>query len=334
MKVFLTGGTGLVGSHLAERLRARGDEVVALQRPGSDTRFLESLGCRIVRGDVEDSPETLARHMEGSEGIVHGAALIYAGLPWEKIHAVNVAGTTRVLRAASSAGVSSAVHLSSVATYGGQLGRLDESTPIDTQVPASDYYARSKREAEGTAQQVALETGLPVTMLRPSAIYGARDRLFAPILARLARLPLIPLLGSGETTLPVVYAGNVAAAAEAALDRPPTPNQAGSAVAIYNVGQDYPIGVKDLLQLFADGLGKRARFIRIPKRIVRNGAALIEMIGGALPGVKDLPVTRAAMLATEDNPYVTEAIRKQLNWVPSYSHAEGVAATTEWLRGS
>ena len=332
MRVFLTGGTGLVGSHLAERLRARGDEVVALQRPGSDPGFLEGLGCRIVRGDVLDSSDDLARHMEGSDRVVHGAALIYAGLPWDKIHAVNVAGTARVLEAASMAGAGAAVHLSSVATYGGQLGRLDETTPIDTPVPASDYYALSKREAEAAAQKVGEETGLPITLLRPSAIYGPRDRLFAPILARLSRLPLIPLLGSGQTSLPVVYAGNVAAAAEAALDHPPAPDENGKATVVYNVGQDHPIGVRDLLELFAKGLGKRARFIRIPKRIVRNGAALIEMIGGAIPGAKDLPVTRAAMLATEDNPYVTEAIRTGIGWVPPHSHAEGVAATTAWLK--
>ena len=332
MRVFLTGGTGLVGSHLAERLRARGDEVVALQRPGSDTAFLESVGCRIVRGDVEDSTESLAVAMEGSDAVVHGAALIYAGLPWDKIEAVNVAGTSRVLKAAAQAGARTAVHLSSVATYGGQLGRVDESTRIDTPVPASDFYARSKREAEAAAREVSRETALPVTMLRPSAIYGARDRLFAPILARLTRLPLIPLLGTGETSLPVVYAGNVAAAAEAAIDSPPAIMEGVPPVAVYNVGQDYPIGVRELLELFATGLGRRARFVRIPKGVVRTGAKLIERVGGALPGAGDLPVTRAAMLATEDNPYLTEAIRRELGWTPPHTHREGVAATTEWLR--
>ena len=51
MRTFLTGGTGLIGSHVAEALRARGDDVVALVRETSDTTHLESIGCLLVRGD-------------------------------------------------------------------------------------------------------------------------------------------------------------------------------------------------------------------------------------------------------------------------------------------
>ena len=65
MRVFLTGGTGLVGSHVAERLRAEGHEVVALVRHGSDRRHLAGVGCRFVEGAVEDGVPDLARAMAG-----------------------------------------------------------------------------------------------------------------------------------------------------------------------------------------------------------------------------------------------------------------------------
>ena len=323
----MTGGTGLVGSHLAERLRARGDDVVCLQRDGSDTSFLESIGCRIVRGDVQDDFDVLVRAMQGVDRVVHGAALIYAGLPWETIHAVNVEGTRRILEAAVEAGASSAVHLSSVATYGSQVGRVDETARTDTAIPATDFYARSKREAEEAAREVAHRHGLPLTMLRPSAIYGPRDRLFAPILAKLARLPIVPVFGSGRTTLPVVYAGNVASAVEAALDQP-----SAAGPSIYNVGQDHPVHTRELIAGFADGLGARARFVSIPKGLVVGGAHLLQRFGGVLPMAKDLPVVRAAKLTTEDNPYRTERIRTELGWVPPYTHAEGIERTTRWMR--
>lgn len=327
MKVFLTGGTGLIGSHLAERLRARGDEVVCLQREGSDTGFLDSLGCDVVRGDVRDEVERISAAASGCDVVVHAAALVYAGLPWETIHAVNVDGTRRVLEAASRAGVPRAVHVSSVATYGSRTGRVDESTSTSTPIPASDFYARSKREAETAARAVAEAHGLPLTIVRPSAIYGPRDRLFAPILARLARLPLIPVFGSGRTSLPVVYAGNVAHAIERVLDRPGD----GGEVRIYNVSRDHPIGTRELIGGFAAGLGTRARFLPIPASIVVGGAHLIARLGGILPVARDLPVVRAAKLTTEPNPYRTERIRDELGWEPPFTHEEGIRATTRWL---
>jgi uncharacterized protein YbjT (DUF2867 family) len=54
MKAFVTGGTGLLGSRIAEQLAYRGDQVVALVRPGSDTRFLEPIGTRLIAGALDD----------------------------------------------------------------------------------------------------------------------------------------------------------------------------------------------------------------------------------------------------------------------------------------
>ena len=181
--------------------------------------------------------------------------------------------------------------------------------------------------SRAAARSVAEAHGLPLTMLRPSAIYGPRDRLFAPILAKLARLPLVPVFGSGRTSLPVVYVGNVASAAEAAVDHPPS-----EGVKIYNVGQDHPIGTRDLLAAFAKGLGTSARFVPIPKSLVVGGAHVLQTFGGVLPMARDLPVVRAAKLTTENNPYRTERIRDELGWAPPFTHAEGIELTTRWLR--
>ena len=178
MRVFLTGGTGLIGSHIAERLRARGDEVVALRREDSDTRFLEQHGCTVVRGDVRDPHDELAVHMAGCDALVHAAALVYGSESWPRVRAVNVEGTTHVLRAVYAARVPAAVHLSSVAVYGRTWGRVDEDTPIDSPLRPGDLYARSKREAEAAAHREAKSTlgGVRLTILRLAAVYGERDR--------------------------------------------------------------------------------------------------------------------------------------------------------------
>ncbi|HSR40544.1 MAG TPA: NAD(P)-dependent oxidoreductase, partial [Longimicrobiales bacterium] len=268
MKVFVTGGTGLVGSHVAERLRRRGDEVLCLQRSSSNTSFLRSIGCRIVRGDVRDDPESTVRAMEGCDALVHGAALIYARDPWPKIRAVNVEGTERILRSARKAGIGRAVHISSVAVYGDPRGRVDEETPLDSPLRPKDLYARSKREAEDVAFDLHGRGRLSVTVLRLSAVYGERDRLFAPRLAALARLPVTPLLGSGRAPLPVVYAGNAAEAVLGAMDA----SRGGGRA--YNVASDHPTTQRELLEGIAGGLGCGLRLFPVPGPLVWWGARL------------------------------------------------------------
>ena len=80
MRVFLTGGTGLLGSHLAEELRRADCEVVALHRRHADTLLLEELDCELVEGDVRDDAEVMEPMMRGCTHVVHAAALVYAGM--------------------------------------------------------------------------------------------------------------------------------------------------------------------------------------------------------------------------------------------------------------
>ena len=324
MKVYLTGGSGLLGSHVAERLRAVGEEVLCLQRAGSDTSFLEGVGCRIVRGDVRDGPRALAPGMAGVDVVVHGAGLVYVGGPWPKLRAVNVEGTTHLLAAAAEAGVGRAVHVSSVAVYGGHPGPVDEDTRTDTPIPPGDLYARSKREAEAAARAVERESGMGVTIVRPAALYGERDRLLAPRLARIVRWPVVPLLGEGGNTLPVVYAGNAADAVTCVVAR-------GSGSALYNVGLDHPLTQRELVEGMARALGVRPRLVAVPASLVREGARLGRTLGLTVPGAGDLTLERVARLSLGDNPYRTERIRDELGWVPPFTHEEGLARTAAWL---
>jgi len=322
---FLTGGTGLVGSHLAEALRARGTEVVCLQRPRSETSHLRRLGCRVVQGDVRDAPEVLARAIEGCTTLVHGAAMIYARASWPKVRAVNVEGTARILRAAVEAGVERAVHLSSVAVYGDVEGSVDEETPPEAPLRPSDLYGRSKREAEAVALDLHGRKGLSVTVLRPGAIYGERDRLFAPRLIRFTRLPLVPLLGRGDVPLPVVYAGNVADAILGILDA------SGTGGRIYNLAVDRPTTQRDLLAGLARGLDRKVRFLTVPAFAVRWGAAFADALGVKIPGARDLPLRRVARFALAGNPYRSRRIRSEIAWEPPHPPDEALERTGAWF---
>ncbi len=325
MRVFLTGGTGLLGSHLVAELRAHGHDVVALHRRESDTRYLRECSCVLVEGDVRDDAETLVRAMDGCSHVVHGAALVYADGAWPKVRAVNVEGTRNVLSAAAMAEVRHAVHVSSVAVYGTVDGRVNEMAPIDSDLPPGDLYARSKREAESVARGIEEERGLSVTILRPSAVYGERDRLLVPALLRILRLPVVPLFGPADNTLPVVYAGNVAVAIRLMLD-------AGRAATTFDLGLDFPLTQRELFTVLAAGMDIVPRFLSIPAGLVRGGATVLTRLGVGTPGARHLPLDRVARLALGENPYPSLRIRTELGWDPPHHHHDALARTARWAR--
>jgi nucleoside-diphosphate-sugar epimerase len=325
VRVYLTGGTGLLGSHMAELLRRRGHEVVALCREGADVGFLETIGCELVTGDVRSSPAALAPGIGGCSHVVHGAALVYAGGSWSSVYEVNVEGSRNVAQAAAAADVGHFLHVSSVAVYGTVHVVTDEEHGGFAALPETDYYARSKREAEEVVRDVERSEGLPVTVMRPSAVYGERDRLMVPALARICRRRWVPLFGSGDNTLPVVYAGNVAQAMLLVLEA-----SSGGPASTYDVGLDHPLTQRELMSGLARGLGHEPRFLSVPARAVRAGVAILSRAGVGTPGARHLPLDRVARLALGENPYPSRRIRRELGWDPPFGHAEALERTGRW----
>ena len=309
--MFLTGGTGLVGSHLASLLRAQGLRVRALHRGNADTGHLRRVGCELVEGSLEDGEGPLAVGMEGSKAMIHAAALTHTQLPWDRVRKVNVDGTANVFRAAVAAGVERSVHVSSVVVYGDQEGPLDEEVAPTASLSPGETYARSKREAEGVVREISERAGMGLTVLRPSAVYGEGDRVFMPKLVQFLRRRIHPLPGGGRTRFATVYAGNVAHAAFAALQQA---DQGG--YRLYNLAEDHAITLRGLCSEIAQLLRIRFRPVSIPASLILGLARLGDTVGLRVPGAKELPLRRAARLAVLHNPYRSTRIRAELGWEP------------------
>ena len=109
MRAFVTGGTGFIGRHLVSRLRARGDDVVALVRSPARAEALGDLGCELVTGDLDDAA-VMQEAMEGCDAAFHGAAVYKIGVTEDEcrdMHRTNVDGTATVFEASAAAGGSS-----------------------------------------------------------------------------------------------------------------------------------------------------------------------------------------------------------------------------------
>ena len=175
MKVFLTGATGFVGSHVAREVAARGAELRLLVRRTSNLANLESLAAETVTGDLLE-PETLRVAVRGCDAVMHVAAdyRLWVRDP-DAMYRANVEGTRGLLRIAREEGVLRSVYTSSVATMGFKADGsiVDESTPVSLD-DMIGHYKRSKFLAEQVAIEAA-RAGQSVLILNPTTPIGAND---------------------------------------------------------------------------------------------------------------------------------------------------------------
>src|SRR5919109_3650810 len=217
MEILITGGNGLLGRHLVSALEDRGDNVRVLALPGEDTGSLEARGVAVHRGDIRHR-ETLTAAMSGVDAVLHLAGMMGVWRPMEEYHAVNVAGTENVCRAALAAGVRRLVHMSSSSVYGVALGRpAREDFPL---TPFPDPYPVTKALGDIAVQRMIVEDRLPAVIVRPGTFFGPGDRLHFGRLADRLSAGTGVIASAGHNTLPFAY---VTALVRGLLPAPPSP---------------------------------------------------------------------------------------------------------------
>ncbi len=188
--VLLTGSNGFVGSHITDILLREGYNVRAMVRTTSDLRWLDNKPVELVYAGLQD-PSALRQAAEGVDAVIHNAGVTSAGHRY-LYHFHNAEGTRNLLEAVVDAApdISRFVLISSQAAGGPTVGQeprreSDPPRPITA-------YGESKLLAEIHVQRFA--DRLPVTIIRPPALYGPRDRAFLPLFKFAAR-GLLPLFG-------------------------------------------------------------------------------------------------------------------------------------------
>ena len=268
--ILLTGGTGFVGGHVVHALREADRPVRCLVRNRAKAGRLATLGCELVEGDLTDA-ESLRRAVDGVEMVVHLVAIRQGSD--EKFERIMTQGTRDLLAAAKEAGAGRFVQMSA-------LGTSEESKDL---VP----YYRAKWEMEQAVQGA----GIPYVIFRPSFVFE-RDGGILPTFAKLARLaPVTPIIGSGERRLQPIWAGDVGAYFDQAIDLDTA------------TGRTFELGGPDVVTWneFWERL-KRARGIRrpsvhVPVGFMKANALLTERLPGNIPLTRDL----LKMLEHSDN---------------------------------
>ncbi|MBN2005393.1 MAG: NAD-dependent epimerase/dehydratase family protein [Anaerolineae bacterium] len=306
MKVFITGGTGFIGSRVLKKLVERGDEVYALARSGSSAAEIEAMGAHVVSGDL-DNLEVLRAGMQGCDVVFHIAAWYkLGGNDPEKMYRVNVGGTQNVLQTAFEAGVPKIVYTSSLAVNGDTHGQIVDET-FRQGAPFLTDYDRSKWRAHYEVALPLIEKGAPIVIVMPGAVFGPGDRSLVGETLRWFQRGWLPVVPGPETTLAYTYVDDIAEGHILAADK----GKPGESYILTGP----VLRMVEWLALVASVLGKSAPRITIPAAWLTPLAPAI----GALEKVLPLPALFCRdSIAILGASYAAKAdkARDELGWTP------------------
>jgi len=323
----VTGATGFIGSHVAQRLLGDGHQIRCLVRPGSDTTLLESLPVEIAVGDLADAG-SLSRAAEGCRFVVHCAAQVSDWATTEQMLQTNVAGTRNLLRAAVDASAQRFVHISTTDVYGYPERAVDESHVGNG---FSNWYSQTKRDAESEVVRVQAAGALETVILRPATVYGPRSTDVVGEMAKAIRGRYMLLVDRGRAVAGLVYVDNLVDAALLALRHDAAPGQA------FNITDGLDVTWRQFTDGLAAGLGAPPVRLSLPYGAAHGLGRTLEgayrMLRRATPlDVAPLLSRQAVHILGRDQAFCNLKARDVLGWTPRVGYAEGLQQTVQWLR--
>lgn len=317
-RVLVTGGTGFVGSHLAQRLvQGEGASVLATGRNLEAVSHLESMGVTLRRAHLLDF-SSLREMMTGIDVVFHVAAWLSSrhGPPADA-WALNVYASEKLMRFAAAAGVSRVVLVSSIAAYGAPDREIiDEDTPLNTRQRST--YGRTKAEGELLAMQVASETGLELVVARPGIIYGPGSLGWSKRMVRLVQRGVPVIFGDGAGHTHPVFINNLLDGLVLAATKAQAPGKAFNFV-------DRPVPWREWFGHYGRMCGRRPR--RLPLWLARLALIVAERLPLRLSINSNL-----LSHYTNRSIYSIDRARTYLDYEPVIDLNEGMVRTASWLR--
>ncbi len=319
--VLVTGGTGLVGSHLVELLLQRGYAVTCLVRDPAHLRWLKGLDVRLIKGDCS-LPGSLVSAVKDVSLVFHVAGLTKAKRAKE-YYEVNHLGTRNILEACAhhNSGIRKFILVSSLAAAGPGC----DGTPVkdtDRPRPVSDY-GKSKLLAEEEA--IRYKDRFPVVILRPSAVYGPRDADMFELFRWAAKGLWVELAG-GDRFINPCFVKDLASALLLAAEKR---TASGS---IYFVAEDRQYSWPEFKEALLSSGGVTARTIRIPYWAAYVMGLVSEF--GALFTSRPALTNRQKVREAVQRYWTCDLtkIETDLGFLAAFPLEQGLKITWEWYR--
>lgn len=321
MKAVVTGASGFIGSHLAEYLLARGYSVRVLLRSTSRLEWLDDQRLERVYGDLFDN-EALGRAVSGMDYVYHLAGLTKAKTRDEYFHA-NQQGTRNILEAvrANAPRLRRFVHISSQTA----VGPSPSITPINETAPANPIttYGRSKWAAELECHEFFPH--LPLTIVRPPAVFGPRDRDTFEFFKAVSR-GLLPIIGFADKFISLIHPADLVRGIVLAAESQKSVGET------YFISSARPYNWKEFGKITSQIMGRKVLRVRIPEPCVYAIGAVAEAVAllSARPAIVNLEKARDMVqdFWTCDSSKAT----RDLGYQQELSLEEGIRDTVHWYR--
>jgi acetylornithine/succinyldiaminopimelate/putrescine aminotransferase/nucleoside-diphosphate-sugar epimerase len=327
-RCLVTGATGFIGGHLAERLAQEGLPVRCLVRATSDTARLEALDVDIAVADLTDE-RSVVRATQGCRYVFHCGALVSDWATASEIERVNVGGTRSVLNAAVAASVERFIHLSTTDVYGYPGGRAIDETYSTARF--RNWYAQTKLAAEGEVRRAEREHGLDVVILRPATVYGPGSTEVVGEIARAIRGGNMLLVDHGRAVAGLCYVGNLIDAALLAFRQEAALGQA------FNITDGLDVTWNEFTSRLAEGLGCPPVRWSMPYWMASGLGFSVEQTYRLLRRATGLTLPpllsrQAVHVMGRDQDFSNSKARELLGWEPAVGYQAGLQETIAWLR--
>lgn len=325
-RVLITGASGFIGYYLVEAAQKAGFEVHAAVRASSDVTQLKALGPVLVYPDFR-SAESLSKVLEAGnyQYIIHAAGATRAK-DERTYNEINADYTLRLAQAALRMPVPPKrfVFMSSLAAIG-PLSYVEEQLITEDTLPLPlTSYGKSKLLAE---QHLAALTGLPITIIRPTAVYGPRERdLF--ILFKTLHKGLDLYIGRAPQRLSFVYVKDLVEATMAALKQTHGENR------VYNISDGEAYNRYALADLFQEVSRTRAYRFHLPTVLMKLVAGILKAGYAFSTATPVLNPEKLRELMAPNWICSIEAARRDLNYQPQYGLQRGLDETLRWYRAN
>lgn len=328
MKVLITGASGFIGSHLAEKLSQRGINVRCLVRPESNIDFLKRMkNIELFEGDLL-KPDSFLPALRGVEKVFHLAAVSQTreDVDYSFFQKYIVQPTKNLALSALENKVKKFIFYSSIEAVGLRKASALEKPIDETATPSPETkYGRAKLEAEQLLLSY-LKKGLPVVIIRPSVVYGARDITHGPLkLFRSLKSGIFHLVGNGQNWVSWCYVENLIEATTLAAEKPV------ASYPVYFINDEKPYRFAEIVKAAARVMGVEVSPWKIPLTLAKIACLPTEFTFSLLG--KDPLVSRSKLrLATQNFVYDISKAKKELGYRPIYSLDEGIKKTISWYQ--
>ena len=321
LKVLVTGANGFVGSHLVEGLLNKGYQVRCLVRKTSDLKWLSDLKVEYVYGDISEK-HSLKDAVTDVDIIIHSAGLTKAKNRVEYFKA-NAEGTRNLVEACleENPKLRRFVYISSQAA----AGPGEDERPKDETVPCRpvSFYGESKLEGEKIVLSYSSE--LPVTVIRPPAVYGPRDTDmlgFFKVVKNGFRISF----GKGESYISLVYVKDLADGIILAAENPKAVGQT------YFIADDRVYSWREAFNIIAGVMNKKTVPLKIPKSIVFFLAFFSENFYRLLGKTPVFNTQKAKEITQRYWGLDVSKAKKELGFVLRFPLDKGAAETVKWYK--